>query len=76
MDAIPMWLLVVLVLLAVGVGLWVGHRAGEFAPADSGGGSKKLGARARDAATRGVVSLWKWNRARKKKQRDKERGGD
>ncbi len=73
MDAIPMWLLVVLVLVAIGAGLWVGHRAGELGPGDDPGSSKKLGARARDAATRGVVSLWKWNRARKKKKKQLER---
>ena len=31
---------------------------------------KTIGARVRGAATDGVVSLWKWNRARKKKSSD------
>ena len=73
MDAIPMWLLVVLVVVAIGAGLWIGLRAGELRPGEESGPTKKLGARARDAATRGVVSLWKWNRARKKKKKQEER---
>ena len=73
MDAIPVWLLVVLVVLAVGAGLWIGHRAGELGPGDDAGPKKTLGARARDLATRSIVSLWKFNRARKKKKKLRER---
>jgi hypothetical protein len=69
MDSLPVWLLAVLVVLAVVAGLVVGHRAGQFVPADDGDGKKSLASRAREAATRGVVSLWRWNRERKKKSR-------
>ncbi len=65
MEALPIWLLVVLIALAVGVGLWVGGRAGHELEARRDE-AKPLGTRVRDAATRGVVSLWRWNRKRKK----------
>lgn len=65
MDAIPIWLLVVFIALAVGVGLWVGGRAGDELEARRDQ-AKPIGARVRDAATRSVVSLWRWNRKRKK----------
>lgn len=73
MDAIPIWLLVVLVVVAVGAGLWIGHRAGDLAPGEDSGPNKTLGARARDVATRSIVSLWKFNRSRKKKKKERER---
>ena len=71
----PTYLLVMLIVLAVAGGLYVGYQAGgkqsrlgtEEAP------RKSIGARARDTATRGVLSLWRWNRARKKKARDDAR---
>jgi hypothetical protein len=50
-------------------GLVLGAKAGKIAPATSKDGKprKTIGARVRGAASDGVVSLWKWNRARKKK---------
>lgn len=70
MDQLPTPLLVVLVVAAIVLGLWLGHRAGKTVPRAGGpdGDRKTLGARAREAATGGVVRLWKWNRARKKKK--------
>jgi hypothetical protein len=61
-------LIIVLVLVAIALGLWLGHRAGRSLPRAGGpdGDRKTLGARVREAATNGVVRLWKWNRERKK----------
>jgi hypothetical protein len=74
MESIPVWLLVVLIVAAVAAGLYVGHRAGELGPGDRNAPKKSIGGRARELATRGVVSLWKWNRGRKKQQKkDDER---
>ena len=68
-----MWLLVVLILAAVVLGLWVGGRAQRqlerAGPDDTG---KTIGQRIREGSTRGLVSLWKWNRARKKKKKDQQ----
>lgn len=68
LEQLPTPLLVVLVIAAIALGLWLGHRAGRSLPRAGGpdGDRKTLGARAREAATSGVVRLWKWNRARKK----------
>jgi hypothetical protein len=68
----PTALLVLLVVLAVAGGLYVGHLAGRQQPRPMEGTKppKSLGERAREAATRGAVGLWRWNRARKKKARD------
>jgi hypothetical protein len=70
LEQLPLPVLVLLVVAAVIAGLWVGARAGDRLEAskDERKKGKSLGARARDAATSGVVRLWKWNRARKKKQ--------
>lgn len=69
MEQLPLPVLILLVVAAVIAGLWVGARAGDRLEASREDGKKKtLGARAREAATSGVVRLWKWNRARKKKQ--------
>lgn len=70
----PTALLVVLVVLAVAVGLYLGARASQARPQQVPGRAapKGIGTRARDAATRGVVELWRWNRARKKKARDRD----
>lgn len=65
MESIPAWLLIVLIVAAVGVGLWVGHRAGALGPGEKTGEKKTIGGRAREMATKGVISLWKWNRRRK-----------
>lgn len=69
----PTALLVLLVVLAVAGGLYLGYRAGQpRKQVDQRAPPKSLGTRARDAAGRGVVELWRWNRARKKKARDRE----
>lgn len=67
MDQLPLPVLIVLIVAAIAAGLYLGHRAGKAVPrAGSRTDDKTLGKRARDAATSGVVRLWKWNRARKK----------
>ncbi len=67
MDSLPLPLLIVLVVLAVAAGLYLGHRAGKAVPrAGSRQGGKTLAGRAREAVGAGVVKLWKWNRARKR----------
>ena len=69
MEELPVSVLILLVVAAVIAGLWVGARAGSRIEAakDEGKKAKTIGARVREAATSGVVSLWKWNRSRKKK---------
>jgi hypothetical protein len=72
-ETIPLWLLVALIVVAVVLGLWVGGRANrelESRRADERGAT--LAGRARSAMTRGILSLWKWNRSRKKRARDEE----
>jgi hypothetical protein len=73
-EEIPFPLLVLLIVAAVVAGLVLGAKAGKIAPATSKDGKprKTIGARVRGAATDGVVSLWKWNRARKKKPSESE----
>lgn len=66
----PTALLVLLIVLAVVGGLYVGYRAGRPLP-ESSAPPKSLGSRAREAATRGALGLWRWNRARKKKSRER-----
>jgi hypothetical protein len=70
----PTALLVLLIVLAVAGGLYIGHMAGRQRPLEAKQPPKSLGQRAREAATHGAVGLWRWNRARKKKARDDERG--
>lgn len=72
----PTALLVLLIVLAVAGGLYVGHMAGQQRPLEARKPQKSIGQRAREAATQGAVGLWRWNRARKKKARDDERGQD
>jgi hypothetical protein len=69
LEELPVPLLILLVVAAVIAGLWVGARAGSRLEAakDDGKKGKTIGVRMREAATSGVVKLWKWNRARKKK---------
>jgi hypothetical protein len=69
LEQLPWPVLVLLVVAAVIAGLWVGARAGSRLQASEDDNKKKsLGTRAREAATSGVIRLWKWNRARKQKQ--------
>jgi hypothetical protein len=69
----PTALLVLLIVLAVAGGLYVGHLAGQQRPIEGSKAPKSLGERARTAATQGALGLWRWNRARKKKARDDDR---
>lgn len=72
MTELPYPLLVILIVLAVIAGLWVGGRANDqLETTRKGKDGKTLGARAREAATKGVVSLWKWNRQRQRRRPDK-----
>ncbi|MBK6922084.1 MAG: hypothetical protein IPH07_32125 [Deltaproteobacteria bacterium] len=70
MEELPLPLLIVLIVLAVAAGLYLGHKAGKAVPRAGNGkdDGKSLGARARGAVTGGIVKLWKWNRARKREQ--------
>lgn len=72
----PNALLVLLIVLAVAGGLYIGHLAGRQHPLEAAKNPpKSIGQRARDAATQGALGVWRWNRARKKKARDeRERG--
>lgn len=66
-----MWVLVALIVAAVVLGLWVGGRAHRQLQArDSEDKKKTVVQRATQGATRGLVGLWKWNRNRKKKDRE------
>jgi hypothetical protein len=69
LEELPVPLLILLVVAAVIAGLWVGARAGSRLEAakEDGKKGKTIGTRMREAATSGVVKLWKWNRARKNK---------
>jgi hypothetical protein len=69
----PTAVLVLLVLLAVAGGLYLGHMAGQQRPLEGKAPPKSIGQRAREAATQGAVGLWRWNRARKKKTRADDR---
>ena len=72
----PVALLVLLIVLAVAGGLAVGYFAAQKRPVASQPARKGIGERARDTATKGVLSLWRWNRARKKRAREQARDGD
>jgi hypothetical protein len=69
----PTALLVLLIVLAVAGGLYVGYAAAKRRPLEGQAPPKSLGERARNAATQGALGLWRWNRARKKKARTDER---
>lgn len=84
MSELPLPLLVALVVLAIIVGLVVGARAGRHKALDQRrrkrvqgkSAAQRMGQRARELTTSGVVRLWKWNRARKKKARTESEGSD
>ncbi|MCH9688777.1 MAG: hypothetical protein K0V04_45515 [Deltaproteobacteria bacterium] len=65
-------LLVLLIVLAFAGGLYIGHMAGQSRSLAAEPTRKGIGTRAREAATKGAIGLWKWNRARKKKTRSDE----
>ncbi len=69
----PTPVLVLLIVLAIAGGLYVGFNAGKHRSIAPTKPSKTIGTRAREAATKGAVSLWRWNRSRKKKARDRDR---
>lgn len=71
LEQLPLPVLIALIALAVGAGLYLGYRAGKAVPRAGSreAEGKTLGARAREATTSGIVKLWKWNRARKKKDK-------
>ena len=58
-------LLIILVIVAVIAGLFVGNMLAAKRE-QRARTSQTLGEKAQRAATRGVVRLWKWNRSRKK----------
>jgi len=68
----PTALLVLLIVLAVAGGLYVGYLASQQRPLEGKAPPKSLGERARNAATQGALGLWRWNRARKKKAREED----
>lgn len=68
----PTALLVLLIVLAVAGGLYLGSTAGQHRSVAAEPTRKGIGERARDTATKGVVGLWRWNRARKKKAREQD----
>ena len=62
-------ILVVLVILAVGAGALVGNLANRrLEEARETRGKPTAAQRIRDAATRSVVRLWKWNRERRRER--------
>ena len=68
-------------ILAVIAGLFVGARAGRIKALDRKKGegktmTQRVGKRARELTTAGVVRLWKWNRGRKRKASDTSRDDD
>lgn len=67
MESLPLPLLVVLIVLAIVVGLWVGSRTQRTTGGPRAKDDKPWGARIRDAAGKGALSVFRWNRARKKK---------
>ena len=65
METLPLTLLVFLIVVAVIAGLWVGGRANREVETRREEG-KSLGTRARQGAQKAVVSLFVWNRKRKR----------
>lgn len=73
MESLPLPLLIFLIVLAIAVGLWLGGRTQREVEARKDG--KPIATRLREAGTRGVLALFRWNRKRKREQaqRDRER---
>ncbi len=71
MDALPFPLLIFLIVVAVIAGLWVGARANREVETRKKE-EKTIGARVRNATTGAVVSLFRWNRDRKRKAKEDE----
>lgn len=71
MESLPLTLLVFLIVVAVIAGLWVGARANDEVDTRRNEG-KSVGTRAREGAQKAAVSLFLWNRKRKRAQDDKD----
>ncbi|MEM6293669.1 MAG: hypothetical protein AAGA54_20510 [Myxococcota bacterium] len=72
MDALPLPLLIVLIVVAVLVGLWAGGRANREVKSRSRE-SVPWGARIRGMAGKGALSVFRWNQKRKRKKAARER---
>jgi len=70
-ESLPLPLLVFLIVVAVIAGLWIGGRANREVESRRKEG-KSIGERVRQAATGAAVSLFRWNRDRKRKRKDDE----
>lgn len=66
----PTAVLVLLIVLAIAGGLYLGFTAGQRRSLGADQPKKSIGTRARETATKSMLGLWRWNRARKKKSRD------
>lgn len=71
MESLPLTLLVFLIVVAVIAGLWVGGRANREVETRRAEG-KSVATRAREGAQKAVVSLFLWNRKRKRERDNKE----
>ncbi|MGH1346922.1 MAG: hypothetical protein ACRBN8_35465 [Nannocystales bacterium] len=71
MESLPLTLLVFLIVVAVIAGLWVGGRANREVETRREEG-KSVVTRARQGAQKAVVSLFLWNRKRKRERDDKK----
>lgn len=69
METLPLPLLIFLIVVAVIAGLWVGART-ERRVEDRKKQGKTIATRIREAGTGAAVSLFRWNRARKRKAED------
>ncbi len=71
MESLPLTLLIFLIVVAVIAGLWVGGRANREVETRREEG-KSVVTRARQGAQKAVVSLFLWNRKRKRERDDKD----
>lgn len=72
METLPLTLLVFLIVVAVIAGLWVGSRGNREVEARREEG-KSVGTRAREGAQKAAVSLFLWNRKRKRARDDQDK---
>lgn len=71
---IPYALLIILIILAVLAGLWVGRRANTtLAEREKSDEGWSLTTSLRKAATNGVITLWRWNRDRQARAKANEK---
>ncbi len=71
MESLPLTLLVFLIVVAVIAGLWVGGRANREVETRRDEG-KSVVTKARQGAQKAVVSLFLWNRKRKRARDDRD----